>query len=229
MAKAVEILGDRWTLLIVRDLLLGVCHFNDLERGLPGISRALLAERLRRLERTGVVERRVVGSGRATEYRLTPAGRELQELVDVLVGWGARWAFGEPEPTDLDPVLLLWWMRGRVHRDRLPSRQVVVQFDFVGARNRTVWLVLDRRDVSICLQHPGFEIDLVVTADIAAFYRVWLGHVTLAEVMRAGLVRIEGLPSLVRAFPAWLAWSPTAAVVRAATADAAASANVATP
>lgn len=91
MAKAAEILADRWTLLIVRDLLLGVAHFNALERGLPGIPRALLAQRLRRLERAGVVERRVAGNGRATEYHLTPAGRELRRLVDVLVEWGARW------------------------------------------------------------------------------------------------------------------------------------------
>ncbi len=214
MAKAVEILGDRWTLLILRDLLLGIRHFNELERGLPGISRALLAERLRRLERTGVVQRRVLG-GRATEYQLTAAGRALQEVVDVLVRWGTRWAFGEPDPDDLDPVLLAWWMRGRVHHDRLPLRQNVVQFDFRGARTQTVWLVLNCSDVSVCLQHPGFDIDLTVTADIATFFRVWLGACTLAEAMRAGLVEIDGLPALVRAFPTWWAWSPVASVVRA--------------
>jgi DNA-binding HxlR family transcriptional regulator len=190
VAKAAELLADRWTVLIVRDLLLGVSHFNDLGRGLPGISRALLAQRLRRLERAGVVERRVTGNGRATEYRLTPAGRELQRLVDVLTEWGARWAFGDPDPADLDPVLLLWWMRGRVHRDRLPPQQVVVQFDFRGARTRTLWLLLDRRDVSVCRQHPGFEVDLLVTAEIAALFRVWLGRDTLAEAMRRDLIQL---------------------------------------
>jgi DNA-binding HxlR family transcriptional regulator len=216
MAKAAEVLAERWTLLIVRDLLCGVHRFNDLARGLPGISRALLAQRLRQLERSGVVERRVAGSGRATEYHLTPAGRELQPLIDVLVAWGARWAFGDPDERDLDPVLLLWWMRGRVHRDRLPPQPVVVQFDFHGARTSTLWLILDRRDVSICLQHPGFDIDLLVTADIAAFYRVWLGRSTLAAAMRDDLVQLEGPPALTRAFPNWWAWSPTAAAVRAA-------------
>jgi DNA-binding HxlR family transcriptional regulator len=215
MAKAAEILADRWTLLIIRDLLDGIHHFNDLERGLPGISRALLAQRLRRLQHCGVVERRVVGNGRATEYHLTEAGHELQQLVDVLVVWGARWAFGDPEPADLDPILLLWWMRERIHRDRLPQQQVVVQFDFHGARTSTLWLILNRRDVSMCLQHPGFDIDLLVTADLAAFYRVWLGRSTLAEAMSNDLVQIDGLPALVRAFPDWLAWSPAADVVRA--------------
>lgn len=214
MAKAAEILGDRWTLLIVRELLCGAHHFNELERGLPGISRALLAERLRRLEHMGVLERLVEGRGRATEYHLTPAGQELQSLMDVLVGWGARWAFGEPDPTDLDPVLLLWWMHGRVYRDRLPSQRVVVQFDFGGARTLTAWLVMDPSDVSVCLQYPGFDADLLVTADIAAFYRVWLGRISFAEAIRNGSVQLVGPPALVRAFPSWLALSPVAGVVR---------------
>lgn len=229
VAKAAELLADRWTVLIVRDLLLGVSHFNDLGRGLPGISRALLAQRLRRLERAGVVERRVTGNGRATEYRLTPAGRELQRLVDVLTEWGARWAFGDPDPADLDPVLLLWWMRGRVHRDRLPPQQVVVQFDFRGARTRTLWLLLDRRDVSVCRQHPGFEVDLLVTAEIAALFRVWLGRDTLAEAMRRDLIQLDGSPTLTRAFPGWFAWSPVAEVVRAAGASSPAPPGVGSP
>ncbi len=112
-------------------------HFNDLERGISGIPRALLAERLRRLERAGVLERHAGGRGRATNYNLTPAGRDLESLMNVLVGWGARWAFGEPDPTELDPVLLLWWMHGRIYRDRLPAQRVVVQFDFGGARSLT--------------------------------------------------------------------------------------------
>ncbi|HEX2033014.1 MAG TPA: helix-turn-helix domain-containing protein [Chloroflexota bacterium] len=216
MAKAAEILADRWTLLIVRDLLCGVAHFNDLERGLPGISRALLAQRLRRLQRAGILERRVAGKGRATAYHLTAAGRELQALVDVLVHWGARWAFGEPEPAELDPVLLMWWMRGRIHHERLPPQRVVVQFDFRGPRGRTLWLVLTGGEASVCLQHPGFDVDLLVTADLAAFYHVWLGRRRLAEAVDDGSVQLDGMPAFVRAFPTWLAWSPTADVVRAA-------------
>lgn len=108
VAKAVEIIGDRWTLLIVRDLLLGKHRFNDLERGLPGISRSLLAQRLRRLEQTGLLERRDIPDRRATEYHLTPAGQGLQKVMDALLGWGVQWVFGEPEMEELDPRLLLW-------------------------------------------------------------------------------------------------------------------------
>src|SRR5262245_6498409 len=132
VARAAEILADRWTVLIVRELLADVAHFNELERGLPHMSRSLLVERLRRLEQVGVVERRTVKQGKWSEYRLTPAGQDLQRLVDVLGEWGARWAFGDPRPSELDPIVLLWWMRRRVCFDRIPRRRVVMQFEFLG-------------------------------------------------------------------------------------------------
>ncbi len=216
VARASEIFADRWTPLIVRELLAGIHHFNDLDRGLPGISRALLVERLRRLERTGIVERRPGAGGRVVQYHLTRAGRQLQRVIDVLGGWGARWAFGDPRRTELDPVVLLWWMRRRVHRHRLPPGRMVIQFDFRGGRTGSYWLVLKRTDVSVCLQHPGFDVDLRVTADIDGFYRVWLGRITLGEALRQGLVRLDGMPAVTRAFPHWFAWSPMADAVRAA-------------
>lgn len=221
VAKAAEVLGDRWTLLIVRDLIcLRARHFNDLVRGLPGISRSLLAQRLQQLERIGIVERQAGGKGRATEYHLTVAGRELEKVIEALLEWGARWAFGEPDQAELDPVLLLWWMRRGTHLDRLPPQRVVVQFDFHGARTGSYWLLLERSDVSVCLQHPGFEIDLLVTADIAVFYQVWLGRISFAETLRHQRVELDGVPALVRAFPAWFAWSPAAEAVRTAAARA---------
>jgi DNA-binding HxlR family transcriptional regulator len=216
VARASEILADRWTPLIVRELLAGLRHFNDLDRGLPGISRALLVERLRRLERMGIVERHASDEGRAVEYALTRAGRELQRVIDVLGGWGARWAFGDPRPSELDPILLLWWMRRRVRRHRLPARRVVIQFDFRGERTGSYWLVLERADVSVCLQHPKFDVDVSVSADIAGFYRVWLGRTTLGEAVRSGVVRLDGMPALTRAFPDWFEWSPMADTVRGA-------------
>jgi DNA-binding HxlR family transcriptional regulator len=217
VARASEILADRWTPLIVRELLAGIHHFNELDRGLPGISRALLVDRLRRLERMGVVEHRRDPDGQASEYRLTRAGRQLQRVIDVLGGWGARWAFGDPRRTELDPIVLLWWMRRRVHRQRLPGRRVVIEFSFRGPRSGTYWLVLERRDVSVCLQHPKFPIDLRVVADVDGFYRVWLGRISLGDAVRARLVRLDGPPAVCRAFPEWFAWSPMADVVRAAT------------
>jgi DNA-binding HxlR family transcriptional regulator len=105
VARAAELLADRWTVLIVRELLADITHFNDLERGLPGVPRSLLAERLRRLVQAGVLERHATSRGRSVDYRLTEAGRELQQLIDMLGAWGARWAFGDPRPDELDPIV----------------------------------------------------------------------------------------------------------------------------
>lgn len=204
MAKALEILGDRWTLLIIRDMMTGTRHFNDLERGLPGISRALLASRLRLLQGAGVIEKRVTSSGRATtDYQLTQAGLALFDVVNSLRLWGEAWAFGEPTPQDLDPSLLMWWMRSGVDVERLPERRVVARFDFHGAAAVSFWLVLKREDVSLCLTDPGYEINVLVTADLATLFKVWRSRVRYEDALSAGSLRVEGIPSLVRAFPQW--------------------------
>lgn len=215
VARAVELLGDRWTLLVVRDLLAGCHHFNELERGLPGIPRALLANRLRRLVASGIVEKRTAGKGR-TEYHLTQAGLELQSLMEVLLVWGTRWTLDEPRPDELDPVLLLWWMRGRVYTDRIPEgvSRLVVQFDFVAPVSERYWLVITREDVSVCVKHPGFEVDVVVTADLATLYQVWLGRMRYVDAQRSGNLRVETTPALERIFPRLFALSTAAATVR---------------
>lgn len=215
IARSAEILGDRWTLLVVRDLLGGKEHFNDLERGLPGIPRAVLADRLRRLQRAGLLVRQVESGRRRTRYQLTRAGRDLSQVVDALTHWGARWAFGEPDTSELDPILLLWWMRDRVYLERLPRRRVVVEFAFQGPRRYTYWLVLQPTDVSICLTHPGFEVDVQVMAELAVLYQVWLGRITFQEALREEQVDVNASRSLARNFPRWFAWSPVAEVVRA--------------
>jgi DNA-binding HxlR family transcriptional regulator len=219
VARATEILGERWTLLIIRDFLTGARHFNELVRGLPGISRALLVRRLDSLEKEGVIEKQEIDRGRHnTEYRLTEAGEALAKVVESLLEWGARWAFGEPRPEELDPVLLLWWMRQRVHRERLPQERVVVQFDFQGAEQASYWLVLTKDDVSVCLNYPGFQVDVLVTADLAAFYQVWLGRIRFADALQTDRVAVEAIPSLRRLFPDLFAWSHAAETVRTASA-----------
>lgn len=224
MAMATEILGDRWTLLIVRDLLSGVKHFNDLERGLPGISRSLLSERLSRLQEVGVLDKYSHGRGRKTEYWLTPAGEELYDVVNALTVWGARWAFGEPTEEQLDPLLLMWWMRGRVHLERLPGERVVIQYDFLHHKKETYWLVLTPDDASVCLTYPGFLPDVYVKAQLAVFFQIWLGRLSYRDALRREVVQVDAIPRLARDFPNWFAWSLAAPAVRAA-----AAAEAATP
>src|SRR5262245_12615683 len=132
VARATEILADRWTPLIVRELLAGSRHFNDIQRGLPGISRSLLVSRLRHLEDSQVIERRTGTRPNITEYILTDAGRDLKLVIERLGAWGVKWAFGEPKPEELDPALLLWKIHQRIHRQLLPPARTVVEFDITG-------------------------------------------------------------------------------------------------
>jgi DNA-binding HxlR family transcriptional regulator len=215
VARASEILADRWTPLIVRELLAGSRHFNTIERGLPGISRSLLAGRLRQLEDAGVLERRTGERPNISEYDLTEAGRDLQRVIDRLGAWGVRWAFGEPRPEELDPVLLLWKIHRRIRRSAIPAARTVIEFDFRGQRGRRLWLVLEPREISVCLKPPGFDPDLIVRAELSCFYRVWLGQIDYDAALRSGGIAIEGRPSLAREFPHWLMWSPMARRVRA--------------
>jgi DNA-binding HxlR family transcriptional regulator len=215
VARASEIVADRWTPLILRELFAGSRHFNDLHRGLPGISRSLLVARLRHLEERGVVDRQPGERTNATEYALTEAGSDLKPVIERLGAWGARWAFGEPTAQELDPALLLWKIHQRIHRHLLPPDRTVVEFDLTGPRGRRLWLVLRPDEVSVCLKPPGYDPDLVVRAEVELLYRVWLGQVDYAAALRAGRLVVHGPRDLARALPGWLMWSPMAKFVRA--------------
>jgi hypothetical protein len=133
-------------------------------------------------------------------------------VIGALRTWGEAWAFGDPEPRELDPVLLLWRLRSQVDRDQLPEHRVVVQFDFFSAtissaEKGSLWLILTKADVTLCLTDPGFDVDLIVTADLASFYRLWGGRMTYAAAIDRSGVSVDGAPSLVRAFPRWFGWS----------------------
>jgi DNA-binding HxlR family transcriptional regulator len=214
VARASEILADRWTPLIVRELILGSHRFNEIERGLPGISRALLASRLRDLEDSGVVERLPRARSKVTGYHLTEGGRDLKDVIEALGSWGVRWAFGEPRPEELDAGLLVWRIHQRINRELLPETRTVLEFDFTGPRGRRVWLLLERREVSVCVTPPGFDSDLIVRADLAFFYRVWLGHIEYDAAIRCGGLVVEGVPALAKQIPRWFMWSPMARFVR---------------
>ena len=214
VARASEILADRWTPLIIRELLLGSRRFNEIERGLPGISRSLLASRLRDLQQAGVVERLPAARSTVPDYHLSEAGRDLRTVIEALGTWGVHWAFGDPRPAELDPGLLVWKIHQRIDRELLPERRTVVEFDFTGPRGRRVWLVLERREVSVCVTPPRFEPDLVVRADLASFYGVWLGRIEYDTAIRSGTVIVDGPPALAKQLPRWFMWSPMARFVR---------------
>jgi DNA-binding HxlR family transcriptional regulator len=228
VAKATEVLGDRWTLLIVREMLGGASGFNELQRGLPGISRSVLTDRMRTLERAEVIERRTGPKGRTLGYRLTPAGRDLEPVVQAIGEWGATWSFTDPRPEELDPDLLIVWMARHVDRHRLPPSRTVIKFDF-RAPKRRYWMVLEPTEVSVCLQHPGFDSDLEVRVDTTTLYRVYLGRADLAGALRAGELTLSGSQALQRGFGEWFTWSAFAPASRAAQARRAAASRLSAP
>jgi DNA-binding HxlR family transcriptional regulator len=164
VALGAEVFAERWTPLILRELLAGSHRFSELQRGLPRIPRALLAQRLGSLQRGGWSSG--ARPGRGWQYQLSAAGLSFGPVVDALGQWGYQWAAERLRPDNLDAGLLMWLLRRRVQVDRLPAERVTVQFEFRDADKRSFWLVLYRPDVDLCLADPGFDTDLCVTTDV---------------------------------------------------------------
>jgi DNA-binding HxlR family transcriptional regulator len=218
VAVACEVFAERWTPIILRELFAGSEHFNQIHRGVPLISRALLARRLRELADAGVIERRQTPGKRGHRYTLTPAGQEFRPVLEALGQWGQRWTV-RVQRRNLDAGFLMWNVRRRIDRDRLPDQRVVVCFRFSGIPRtyrgpRLFWLMLERTGVEICIDDPGAEIDLVVDADLAAMTSVWLGDIPFDEAARSKAVRVMGPRRLASALPSWLMLSHFAGVAR---------------
>lgn len=202
IAKASEILAERWTPLIVRELLMGSTRFSELEWGLPGIPRSLLSQRLRFLAQTGIVER--CDEGRSRSYHLTQAGLELFDILERLGQWGQKWVNAEIQEEDVvDASLLMWDMRRRVDWERVPARRTTIQFNIPDSRHRMFWLVLDRGEASVCLQHPGFGVDLEVTAGTMTLHRLWMKQLDYSAAIRQGSLQLDGAREMVKGFGNW--------------------------
>lgn len=209
VAKAAEILAERWTPLVVRELLHGSHRFNDLRRGVPLMSASLLSQRLKELEWVGVVERRQGSDGRSCAYHLTQAGKALQPIIEAFGTWGQRFVRSKFDQQDLDPSLLMWDMRRSIRADLLPAGRVLIRFEFPdqSANKRYWWLLKERDDLDLCLQDPGFEVDLTVAADLRTMTRVWMGDLAIADALRTGALRLLGSPVLRLSFPDWIGLS----------------------
>jgi DNA-binding HxlR family transcriptional regulator len=206
IARGAEIFAERWTPLIVRNLYLGCAGFSEILEGAPGLSRTLLSQRLKQLERLGVVASAPKAAGRGCRYELTSAGHELFAVCQSLGEWGARWL--EIAPEHLDPFVALWSMCNALIRERLPDRRIVIRFDFTGRpRRERYWLLIERGDTEICKTSPGHDEDLSITAEPEAFVKWHAGQLTWAQAIRENRIRIDGAWSLARAFPTWNARS----------------------
>jgi DNA-binding HxlR family transcriptional regulator len=203
VARALDLLGERWTLLVVRELLSGTARFNDIRRAIPRISRTMLAERLQKLRDAGIVVRRDDGGSPAHE--LTEAGLELASTVRELGTWGQRWLPRDLPSDELDRDALLWDMHRRVRTERLPAKPIVVRVELTGAPgSKDRFLLLRRTEVSLCAENPGFPVELHLTAPLRAMTAWWRGDVSFEDARAAGLI-LRGRREWIRAFPTWFA------------------------
>jgi DNA-binding HxlR family transcriptional regulator len=211
VAKASELLGDRWVLLIVREMLYGPHGFTALERNLPGISRSVLTARIRRLRNDGIIEKRADG-----RYAFTAAGEALRPVVRALGDWVAQWIMADPAPAELDPEMLMLFISRHVDRSALPGRRVVIEFAFHGEPARRLWMTLECDDISVCLSHPQLPIDLTVSTTVRDLFCIYLGRMALSAAIREERLRLTGTADMVRGFHRWMLWSSFAEASRAA-------------
>jgi DNA-binding HxlR family transcriptional regulator len=216
IAKASEVLGEKWTMLIVREMLQGTKRFNDFQRALSLISPTVLTKRLKSLEEHGLVFQKVISGGRSAEYHLTPAGRELYPVIEELAVWGMRWARKNMEDSELDIELLMWDIRRRIDRDALPGRQAVIQFSFPELkRYRDWWVVVDERGADLCTKDPGKDVDLHVVSDPRTLIEVWMGDITIKQAKSSGKLRLLGSALYSRSINNWFLLSNTREMLKA--------------
>jgi DNA-binding HxlR family transcriptional regulator len=216
VAMAAEILGARWTLVLLRELLVGSTRFNDLRRGVPRMSPALLPKRLKDLETAGIVTRcKTSGGPDFFEYQLTDAGRDLQKVVEAVGIWGQRWIEAEASLENLDPELLMWDIRRNIDPRPMPRRRTTIQIIFKGlAKSRQNWwlLVQPDREVDLCSVDPGFEVDLYLSTDLRTMTEIWMGYTTITRAKEQGKLFVSGNRQLETSMRSWFSLSRFAKV-----------------
>jgi len=216
VAMAAEVLGTRWTLVLLRELVVGSCRFNELRRGVPRMSPALLSKRLKDLETAGIVTRHPVkGEPGAFEYQLTDAGRELKPVIEAIGCWGQRWVETGASLDNLDPNLLMWDMRRNIDPTPMPDRRVIIQviFNDLKKTQQNWWLVVEPgQEVDLCSVDPGFDVDLYLSTDLRTMTEIWMGYTTIARATQQSRIVLTGSRQLAADMATWLKLSPFAKV-----------------
>jgi DNA-binding HxlR family transcriptional regulator len=216
VAMAAEILCSRWTILLLRELIAGSSRFNELRRGVPRMSPALLSKRLKDLETAGVITRkRVPKEAGVFEYRLTEAGRDLRPVIEAVGIWGQRWIESEASLENLDPNLLMWDMRRNIDPSPMPRRRNTIQFIYsdLPETRRNWWLILEPdRSVDLCSVEPGFDVDLYLATDLRTMTEIWMGYTTLRRAKDERRLTVTGERQLETALGSWLSLSPLAKI-----------------
>lgn len=205
VAKAAGILSERWTLLILRDLLIrGARRFNDLQRGSPLMPPSVLAQRLKRLQEVGIIVRDPLPDGHSWEYRLTEAGEELRPLLELAGRWGQRWLGSTLKRNELLPGPLMWDVQRKLKCNQLPPGRTVIYVEFKDLKRMQYWwLVVEDGEADLCLEDPGHEIDIAIYADLLSLTQVFLGSVSVSRALADGKIKLCGRSLLTRSFPRW--------------------------
>ncbi len=209
IAQAAEVVNERWTLLVIREMMMGSSRFNDIQRGVPRMSSSLLSKRLRELEQVELISKEPLPEGRGHTYHLTPAGLALGPMIVSLGTWGRDWLKRDITMEEADPSLLMWDMRRAIRVERLPKHPLVAFIrlrDAVSDR-RAWWLVAREDDTDLCFTDPGFEVDLEIDAEVKALAEVWVGKRELGQAMDSQQIKVTGPDHLVRTVPDWIGLS----------------------
>jgi DNA-binding HxlR family transcriptional regulator len=208
LAQATQLLCERWTLIVVRELIAGSTRFNELQKGVPLMSPTLLSTRLKQLANAGVID--IVGKKGSYRYQLTEAGKELRPVVELLGAWGHRWARSRLDRDDLDAGLLMWDMRRSIDAEVFPVQRTVVQFNYHDAPKgaKHWWLVSENSEIDLCLEDPGYEVDILIRSSLLSMTRVWICEVKFQDAVRAGDIKVMGDPKLTSKLQRWLRSSP---------------------
>ncbi len=212
VAKATEVLGEKWTPLIIRELITDDQSFNDLRKGVPLMSPSLLSSRLKSLENCGVIERNKTAKG--VIYSLTEAGEELSPVIEQLGIWGQRWARSDMSKKDLDPSLLMWDAHRRIDTSYFPDERSVLRFKFVDypSKLRLWWLVIADGEVDICLKDPGHEVTLYIQSTLKTMTRIWMGDLSVSKAKREKLLNIKGNMAIKHSMSSWIGCSAFAGI-----------------
>jgi DNA-binding HxlR family transcriptional regulator len=216
VAMAADILCTRWTVVLLREMVAGSTRFNDLRRGVPRMSPALLSKRLKDLETAGIVTRSpVAGESDLYEYRLSQSGKDLAPIIEAVGVWGQKWIETEASLANLDPNLLMWDMRRNINPAPMPRRRSTIQVilkDLPEAR-RKWWLVVEPdKEVDLCSVDPGFDVDLFLSTDLRTMTEIWMGYVTVARAKEQRRLVVTGDRQLEAAVGNWLKLSPFAKI-----------------
>jgi len=204
VSKTAELLGERWTLLIIRELVLGTTRFNDFERALSQISPTLLTKRLKQLEEAGLLIRKA--TERRSEYYPTAAGKELKPIILNLGKWGMKWARGQMNDDELDVEMLMYDLQRRIDVDQLPGGRTVIKFSFRALPKFAHWWIVIEPDGQriLCVHNPRLPVDLELVSDLRTMSHVWAGDMDIRVAKNAGRLQLKGDPVLTRTISSWL-------------------------